>query len=157
MPKTHVGIRICPVRHLIGRRCKYNRKTVLAKGAQQVLYGGNNLLVDVVARERIAWPRPCIWYLAGFLRAANVDTILVTGVTACACVRQTICDGLAEGFRPIAVKEAIGDRIPGAVLWNLFDIDAIFGDVETVERCLQYLDAVGKASLDQVAGRASAA
>src|SRR4029077_3906638 len=96
-------------------------------------------------------------YLAGFLRAANVDTILVTGVTACARVRQTICDGLAEGFRPIAVKEAIGDRIPGAVLWNLFDIDAKFGDVETVERCLQYLDAVGKASLDQVAGRASAA
>jgi hypothetical protein len=29
--------------------------------------------------------------------------------------------------------------------------------IATVERCLQYLDAVGKASLDQVAGRASAA
>jgi nicotinamidase-related amidase len=84
-------------------------------------------------------------YLAGFLRAANVDTILVTGVTASACVRETICDGLAEGFRPIAVKEAIGDRIPGAVLWNLFDIDAKFGDVETVERCLEYLDSIGKA------------
>jgi len=83
-------------------------------------------------------------YLAGFLRAASVDTILVTGVTASACVRETICDGLAEGFRPIAVKEAIGDRIPGAVLWNLFDIDAKFGDVETVERCLQYLDSVGR-------------
>jgi N-carbamoylsarcosine amidase len=84
-------------------------------------------------------------YLAGFLRAASVDTIVVTGVTASACVRETICDGLAEGFRPIAVKEAIGDRIPGAVLWNLFDIDAKFGDVETVERCLQFLDAVGMA------------
>jgi nicotinamidase-related amidase len=83
-------------------------------------------------------------YLAGFLRAANVDTILVTGVTASGCVRATICDGLAEGFRPIAVKEAIGDRIPGAVLWNLFDIDAKFGDVETVERCIQCLDALGK-------------
>jgi N-carbamoylsarcosine amidase len=46
----------------------------------------------------------------------------------------------------MAVKEAIGDRIPGAVLWNLFDIDAKFGDVETAERCLQYLDAVGKTS-----------
>ena len=43
--------------------------------------------------------------LAGILRAANVDTILVTGVTACACVRTTICDGLAHGFRTIAVKE----------------------------------------------------
>ena len=78
-------------------------------------------------------------YLAGFLRAAGVDTILVTGVTASACVRETVCDGLAEGYRPIAVKEAIGDRVPGAVLWNLFDIDAKFGDVETVDRCLEYL------------------
>jgi N-carbamoylsarcosine amidase len=42
------------------------------------------------------------------------------------------------------VKEAIGDRVPGAVLWNLFDIDAKFGDVETTERCLQYLDSIGK-------------
>ncbi len=43
-------------------------------------------------------------YLAGFLRANNVDTILVTGVTASACVRTTLCDGLAEGFRTIAVR-----------------------------------------------------
>ena len=86
-------------------------------------------------------------YLAGYLRAAGVDTILVTGVTASACVRETICDGLADGFRPIAVKEAIGDRVPGAVLWNLFDIDAKFGDVETTERCLQYLDEIGAKEL----------
>jgi len=76
-----------------------------------------------------------------------VDTILVTGVTASACVCETICDGLAGGFRTIAVKEAIGDRVPGAVLWNLFDIDAKFGDVETTERCLQYLDQVGATNL----------
>lgn len=78
--------------------------------------------------------------LAGILRANDVDTILVTGVTACACVRQTICDGLAEGFRTIAVKEAIGDRVPGAVAWNLFDIDAKFADVETVQTCVEYLN-----------------
>ena len=83
-------------------------------------------------------------HLAGFLRAAGVDTVLVTGVTASACVRETVCDALADGFRPIAVKEAIGDRVPGAVLWNLFDIDAKFGDVETTERCLQYLESLGR-------------
>jgi nicotinamidase-related amidase len=83
-------------------------------------------------------------YLAGYLRAAGVDTILVTGVTASACVRETICDGLADGFRPIAVKEAIGDRIPGAVLWNLFDIDAKFGDVVPVANCIEYLDRIGQ-------------
>ena len=83
-------------------------------------------------------------YLAGYLRAAGVDTVIVTGVTASACVRETVCDALADGFRPIVPKEAVGDRVPGAVLWNLFDIDAKFGDVETTERCLQYLDSIGK-------------
>lgn len=81
-------------------------------------------------------------YLAGFLRAAGVDTILVTGVTASACVRTTLCDGLAEGFRTIAVRECIGDRVPGAVEWNLFDIDAKFADVEPLSRCLDYLASV---------------
>ncbi|AET92314.1 MULTISPECIES: isochorismatase family protein [Caballeronia] len=81
-------------------------------------------------------------YLAGFLRAAGVDTILVTGVTASACVRTTLCDGLAEGFRTIAVRECIGDRVPGAVEWNLFDIDAKFADVEPVDRCVDYLQSV---------------
>jgi len=80
--------------------------------------------------------------LAGILRAAGVDTILVTGVTACACVRTTICDGLADGFRTIAVKECIGDRIPGVVAWNLYDIDAKFGDVETVDTCVAYLNSI---------------
>ena len=81
--------------------------------------------------------------LAGILRANGVDTILVTGVTACACVRQTICDGIADGFRTIAVKECIGDRVPGAVAWNLFDIDAKFGDVHTVDECVAYIDGLG--------------
>lgn len=80
--------------------------------------------------------------LAGYLRAAGVDTILVTGVTATACVRTTICDGLAEGFRTIAVRECIGDRVPGAVAWNLFDIDAKFADVESVDTCVAYLNSV---------------
>lgn len=78
-------------------------------------------------------------YLAGYLRAIGVDTILVTGVTASACVRETLCDGIAEGFRTIAVREAIGDRVPGAVSWNLFDIDAKFADVEGLDRCVAYL------------------
>ncbi len=77
--------------------------------------------------------------LAGYLRGIGVDTILVTGVTATACVRTTICDGLADGFRTIAVRDCIGDRVPGALAWNLFDIDAKFADVESLHTCLEYL------------------
>ena len=77
--------------------------------------------------------------LSGYLRSCNVDTIIVTGVTATACVRTTICDGLSDGFRTIAVKECIGDRVPGAVAWSLYDIDSKFADVETVETCVNYM------------------
>jgi N-carbamoylsarcosine amidase len=78
-------------------------------------------------------------YLGGMLRAAGVDTVIVTGVTACACVRNTVEDAIADGFRPIVVREAVGDRIIGAVEWNLFDIDAKFGDVEPLAKVLGYL------------------
>ena len=66
--------------------------------------------------------------------------MLLTGVTMSACVRNTAEDAIAEGFRPIVVREAVGDRIAGAVEWNLFDIDAKFGDVEPLADVLAYLD-----------------
>lgn len=78
-------------------------------------------------------------HLSGMLKAAGVDTVIVTGVTACACVRNSVEDAIAEGFRPIVVREGVGDRILGAVEWNLFDIDAKFGDVEPLENVLEYL------------------
>ncbi len=56
-----------------------------------------------------------------------------------ACVRISVEDAIAEGFRPIVVREAVGDRIEGAVEWNLFDVDAKFADVEPLDAVLDYL------------------
>jgi maleamate amidohydrolase len=81
-------------------------------------------------------------YLADFLRAAGVDTVVVTGVTMAGCVRHTVEDAIGLGFRPIVVRECVGDRVAGAVEWNLFDIDAKFGDVEALEDVLDYLQRV---------------
>jgi N-carbamoylsarcosine amidase len=81
-------------------------------------------------------------YLAGFLRAMAVDTVIVTGVTMAGCVRHTVEDAIGLGFRPIVVRECVGDRVVGAVEWNLFDIDAKFGDVESLETVLDYLAAI---------------
>jgi len=81
-------------------------------------------------------------HLSSFLTALRVDTVIVTGVTMAGCVRHTTEDAIAEGFRPIVVRECVGDRVPGVVEWNLFDIDAKFGDVEPLERVLEYLEGV---------------
>jgi N-carbamoylsarcosine amidase len=89
-------------------------------------------------------------YLAGFLRAHGVDTVILTGVTMAGCVRHTTEDAIAEGFRPIVVRECVGDRVAGAVEWNLFDIDAKFGDVEPLEGVLDYLAAIAHFSVAPV-------
>lgn len=80
--------------------------------------------------------------LSSYLNAQGVDTVIVTGVTMAGCVRHTVEDAIAEGFRPIVVREAVGDRVPGVVEWNLFDIDSKFGDVEPLERVLAYLEGI---------------
>jgi nicotinamidase-related amidase len=77
--------------------------------------------------------------LTSFLNACGVDTVVVTGATASACVRATVEDAIADGFRPIIVRECIGDRIAGAVEWNLYDMDAKFGDVESLDTVLDHM------------------
>lgn len=81
-------------------------------------------------------------HLANMLRAAGVDTVIITGVTMAGCVRHTTEDAIGYGFRPIVVRECVGDRVAGVVEWNLFDIDAKFGDVEPLETVLEYLGSV---------------
>ncbi|MGE0752393.1 MAG: isochorismatase family protein [Variibacter sp.] len=80
--------------------------------------------------------------LHNYLTSIGVDTVLITGVTASCCVRATVQDALANGFRPVAVKECVGDRIPAAVQYNLFDINAKLGDVRTVDECVNYLSTI---------------
>jgi hypothetical protein len=50
---------------------------------------------------------------------------------------------LADGFRTIVAREAMGDRIPGAMAWNLVDPGAKFADVEDAANCVAYLDGLG--------------
>ena len=89
-------------------------------------------------------------YLAGFLRAQAVDTVIVTGVTMAGCVRHTVEDAIGLGFRPIVVRECVGDRVAGAVEWNLFDIDAKFGDVEPLDAVLEYLAGVAAPEAERI-------
>lgn len=79
-------------------------------------------------------------HLANMLKAAGVDTVIITGVTMAGCVRHTTEDAIGYGFRPIVVRECVGDRVAGVTEWNLFDIDAKFGDVEPLDRVLDYLN-----------------
>jgi maleamate amidohydrolase len=74
--------------------------------------------------------------LAATLRSRGVDTVVVAGVSTSGCVRATATDALAEGFRPIVVDEACGDRTAALHRQNLADLDAKYADVTDVASAL---------------------
>jgi len=81
--------------------------------------------------------------LAAALTAQKIDTLLIAGCTTSGCVRASAVDSCQNGFRTIVVREAVGDRSASAHEANLFDLDAKYADVvslEEVEQSLLKLD-----------------
>jgi maleamate amidohydrolase len=78
--------------------------------------------------------------LQGLLAAAGCDTLVVTGASTSGCVRATAVDALQHGYRPVVPREAVGDRNPEAHVANLYDIDAKYGDVVSLEEALGRLE-----------------
>ncbi|MEW5420284.1 isochorismatase family protein [Amorphus sp. 3PC139-8] len=75
------------------------------------------------------------------LQARRIDTLIVTGCTTSGCVRATVVDAVQYGLMPIVVKEAVGDRSTTAHAQSLFDIQAKYGDVMSLDDTIEKIDA----------------
>ena len=82
--------------------------------------------------------------LIGHLVASRVDTLLITGCSTSACVRATATDAKSLGLRPIIIREAVEDRSEIAHEWTLFDIQARFADIVSLDDALAYLGGQGE-------------
>jgi maleamate amidohydrolase len=80
--------------------------------------------------------------LAERLRALDVDTVVVCGATTSGCVRASVVDSVQNDFPTLVVREAVGDRARAPHDANLFDIDAKYGDVVSVDDAVAYLSAL---------------
>jgi maleamate amidohydrolase len=77
------------------------------------------------------------------LTSRHIDTLILTGCTTSGCVRATAVDAVQNGFRPMVVREAVGDRSVAAHEQSLFDLNAKYADVVSLDETLQYLKTVG--------------
>jgi nicotinamidase-related amidase len=77
------------------------------------------------------------------LNSRRVDTLIITGCTTSGCVRATAVDAVQNGFRPMVVREAVGDRSVAAHEQSLFDLNAKYADVVSLDETLQYLKTIG--------------
>jgi len=67
--------------------------------------------------------------LASTLRALDVDTVAICGVSTSGCVRASALDALQNGFAPMVVAEGCADRDPRPHDANLFDLGAKYADI----------------------------
>lgn len=74
------------------------------------------------------------------LRDMGVDTLLISGLSTSGCVRATALDALQHGFAPFVVRDACGDRHPAPHDNNLFDLQAKYAEVISLEQALDLLE-----------------
>ena len=77
--------------------------------------------------------------LATTLHAADIDTVVLAGVSTSGCVRATAMDALNSGLRPMVVRQACADRTPALHDNNLADLDAKYADVVDLAEALAHL------------------
>jgi nicotinamidase-related amidase len=78
--------------------------------------------------------------LASQLHVLGVDTLLIGGCVTSGCVRASAVDAVQNGFRPLVVREAVGDRSELANEANLLDIERRYGDVVTLDEAIAIIE-----------------
>jgi len=73
------------------------------------------------------------------LNALGVGTVVITGVSTSGCVRATAVDALQNGFVPLVVRQAVGDRDPGPHEASLFDLQAKYAEVVEEDAVVSWL------------------
>ncbi len=80
--------------------------------------------------------------LVAVLTALRVDTVILCGATTSGCIRATAIDLLQYGFPTLVPRECVGDRAQAPHEANLFDIQAKYADVVSLEEALDYVDSL---------------
>ncbi len=75
--------------------------------------------------------------LASTLSSLGCDTVVITGVSTSGCVRATALDTIQNGFIPLVVKDACGDRDETVHAANLFDLQAKYADLITTNLVIE--------------------
>lgn len=80
--------------------------------------------------------------LLAHLHRCGVDSLIVTGTTTSGCVRATVVDGHSWGYPTFVVEEACFDRSRLSHGVNLYEMNAKYADVITVDETVAWLQSL---------------
>ena len=77
--------------------------------------------------------------LDSMLAAWGIDTAVVTGCTTSGCVRASVIDACAHGYRVVVPEGCVDDRSREQHEANMYDIEAKYADVRPLDEVRAYL------------------
>ena len=80
--------------------------------------------------------------LMSYLVQKHVDTLVFCGVSTSGCVRASVVDGFSNGFSTFVVDECCFDRSQFAHAANLFDMDAKYASVLSLDELARLMPPV---------------
>jgi maleamate amidohydrolase len=79
-------------------------------------------------------------HLRSLLIWHQIDTLIVTGGSTSGCVRATVVDSLAHGYRTIVPEQCVADKHEIPHYANLCDMLLKYADVEDISTVLKFME-----------------
>lgn len=76
--------------------------------------------------------------LLSYMTQLKTDTVVVTGATTSGCVRATVVDAFSYNYQVVVVQECVFDRGQASHAINLFDMQAKYADLVSVDEAVSY-------------------
>lgn len=117
----------------------YTGKATKSKRSKAPPQGANDFPQAIMPREGewvLGKTRASAFFqtpLMSYLVQKHVDTLVFCGVSTSGCVRASVVDGFSNGFSTFVVDECCFDRSQFAHAANLFDIDAKYASVVSLD------------------------
>jgi nicotinamidase-related amidase len=106
---------------------------------------GNDIPDEIAPQERdviLRKTKPSAFFgtpLMSYLTELGVDSLIVVGTTTGGCVRASVIDAYSNNLRVGLVEEGTFDRGQASHAINLFDMNAKYADVMTLQDTLAYI------------------
>jgi len=106
---------------------------------------GSDIVREIAPQERdvvFRKSKPSAFFGTGLLSLLlelKIDTLIVVGTTTSGCVRASVLDAFNHNINVAVVEEGCFDRGQASHAINLFDMNAKYADVVTLDTTLEYV------------------
>ncbi|WP_017728907.1 isochorismatase family protein [Halalkalibacterium ligniniphilum] len=117
-------------------------------------YRGNDIVAEIAPVESdivIEKLKPSAFHgtpLLGYLIDLGIDSLIIAGTTTSGCVRASVIDAFSYNFKIGIVEECTFDRGEASHAINLFDMNAKYADVMSIDETVSYIGTVEKGMYD---------